>query len=224
MISAADKFFFVYVLGSYLMGSIPTGYWLGKIWQGIDVRQYGSGNLGATNVFRVLGAGAGSITLVIDILKGFFPVFIYKSAFVGARMHCIPNDPACFALNPGETTALILIGFATIIGHTASIFVRFRGGKGIATSAGVFLALLPIPTAAAIAVFALTFSLTRYVSASSLLAAYTLVASSFALAMPRPLSWTAAAIAAFVTWTHRTNIQRLLNGTENRISWSKKNA
>ena len=189
---------------AYLVGSVPTGYWLGQLWKGVDVRQLGSGNLGATNVFRVLGIVPGLLTLLIDISKGLISVLVAKRLF------------------PGELSTSLWAGLAAILGHTTSVFVRFRGGKGVATSAGVFFALLPFPSAAALAAFLIVFGATRYVSLSSLVGALTLVASSFALAAPRQLSWSAVAIAIFVTWTHRANIRRLIQGTENRIEWSKK--
>jgi glycerol-3-phosphate acyltransferase PlsY len=194
------------VAASYLLGSIPTGYWLGLAWKGVDVRQQGSGNLGATNVLRVLGTGPGVLTLALDILKGLIPVLVAQRLF------------------PQELTLAILTGLAAIFGHTASIFVRFRGGKGVATTAGVFAALLPIPALAAVTVFAVVFGWSRYVSLGSLLGALTLACSSFIVAAPRPLAWTAVAMAVFVVWTHRANIRRLYSGTENRIEWRKKNA
>jgi len=202
MIPSREGLIFV----AYVLGSIPTGYWLGLAWEGIDVRRQGSGNLGATNVFRVLGTGPGLLTLTIDILKGWAPVLCAR--------HLFPQDLAL----------ALATGLAAILGHTTSVFVRFRGGKGVATSAGVFAALLPLPTAAAVLVFAVVFAVTRYVSLGSLVAVLTLAASSFMVSTPRPLSWAAVLVAVFVVWTHRANILRLRNGTENRLSWHKKNA
>ncbi len=190
------------IAGAYLLGSVPTGYWLGLGWKRMDVREFGSGNLGATNVFRVLGPAPGLLTLLIDMAKGWASIFLAHSLF------------------PGDLLTQILAGAAAIVGHTMSVFVRFRGGKGVATSAGVFLALLPAPSAIAIAVFAVVFALTRYVSLGSLLGALALAASSFVLAEPRPLAWSAAATALFVVWTHRANIRRLMDGTENKITFS----
>ena len=195
-----------FVTMAYVIGSVPTGYWLGKLWKGVDIRQFGSGNLGAANVFRVLGPAPGLLTFLIDLAKGWISVFLAMRFF------------------PGELPIAIVTGVAAILGHTMSVFVHFRGGKGVATSAGVFLALLPIPSAAGLAVFALVFGATHYVSLGSLLGAFTLVGASFALSSPKPLSWTAAVAALFVTWTHRANIRRLLEGTENRIAWSKKSS
>ncbi len=178
---------------------MPTGLWLGKAWKGIDVRQHGSGNLGATNVFRVLGKGPALLTLSIDILKGLMPVLIVKHLF------------------PDELWLATETGLATILGHTLSVFVRFRGGKGMATSAGVFTALLPFPSLIGITVFVLVSATTRYVSLGSILGALTLVACAFIFSAPRSLAWTASAVAVFVVWKHRMNIKRLLNGTELRI-------
>jgi glycerol-3-phosphate acyltransferase PlsY len=191
---------------AYFLGSIPTGYWVGLAWKGIDVRKQGSGNLGATNVFRVLGTGPGLLTLAIDILKGWIPVIW--------AMHYFPQNLFLAAAT----------GMVAIMGHATSVFVGFRGGKGVATSAGVFAALLPVPFAAAAAAFVIVFTATRYVSLGSLVAVLTLVISSFMLSAPSPLAWATVFIALFVFWTHRTNIQRLRNGTENRLSWPKKNA
>jgi acyl phosphate:glycerol-3-phosphate acyltransferase len=193
----------VYFALAYLIGSIPTGYWLGKAWKGVDVRQHGSGNLGATNVFRVLGPLPGSITLAIDILKGYLVVFVANILF------------------PGVLWALISSGVFAIVGHTMSIFVRFRGGKGVATSAGVFLALLPGPSLVALFTFLVVFGISRYVSLGSLSGALALVTSAFFFSAPQALTGTATVVAFFVCWTHRSNIKRLLAGTENRIEWKK---
>jgi glycerol-3-phosphate acyltransferase PlsY len=191
------------VLVAYGLGSIPTGLWLGQLWKGVDVRRHGSGNLGATNVFRVLGARAGFTTLGIDIAKGLVPVLAARKLF------------------PGDLTFQGIVGLAAIVGHTASFFVRFKGGKGVATSAGVFAALLPVPCAMAVITFALSFAFTRIVSLSSMAASLVLASSAFLLSAPRALAWSAAAVACFVFWTHRTNIQRLLRGNEPRIDFRK---
>ncbi len=193
-----------YIAGSYLLGSIPTGYWLGKVWKGMDVRQHGSGNLGATNVFRVLGKGPGIVTLLFDIAKGALPVVAAK--------HC-PGAPALLPL---------WAGLAAIVGHTTSIFVRLRGGKGVATSAGVFAALAPTAFGISLLVFLLVFARTRIVSLSSILSAVTLAAMAWLLTPHTYMAWMAAGIAVFVLWTHRANIDRLRKGTEHRIGMGKK--
>lgn len=186
---------------AYVLGSIPTGYWLGLAWKGVDVRQQGSGNLGATNVFRVLGPKPGILTFTIDCLKGLVPVLIAKHLF------------------PSDLPAHIVTGLAAILGHTLSIFVRFRGGKGMATATGVFAALLPWPAAIAFSVFLTVSWVTRYVSLGSLLGALTLTLCAFLFSTPPLLTWTTVLVAALAVWTHRANIRRLLQGTENRLSW-----
>ena len=157
----------LWVLGAYLLGSIPTGYWLGQAWKGIDVRQHGSGNLGATNVFRVLGKGPGAVTLILDLAKGFLPV-----AF-------------CLRTFPGQLGLAAAVGVAAIVGHTTSFWVQFKGGKGVATSGGVFLALLPVPGLIAIGIFFLSLVVTRIVSISSMLAAVGLAVSAWCLSPAR---------------------------------------
>ena len=184
---------------AYLLGSIPTGYWLGKFWKGVDVRQHGSGNLGATNVFRVLGVGPGITTLALDILKGAAPVIGVQHFF------------------PGDLGLAVAAGMAAILGHMTSLFVRFRGGKGVATSAGVFAALLPVPSGIALAVFLICLALSRMVSASSICGALALSLAALSLGCAPLLKYTAVAVACLVIWTHRGNIQRILAGTESKI-------
>lgn len=188
-----------WTLASYAMGSIPTGYWLGLAWRGIDVRRHGSGNLGATNVFRVLGPVAGATTLLIDILKGWLPVFVARAWW------------------PDGTHWPLLAGIAAVLGHTTSPWVGFRGGKGVATAAGMFLALMPWATLGAVAVFGLAMKGSGYVSLGSLLAAATLAVLAQVSPHEPAVRAAAAAIAILVFWTHRQNMRRLLNGTENRI-------
>jgi glycerol-3-phosphate acyltransferase PlsY len=184
---------------SYLLGSIPTGLWLGQLWKGIDVREQGSGNLGATNVFRILGPGPGIITLLLDIAKGAAPV-----------LAVLRHDPGNFAL-------ALMAGLCAIVGHTMSLFVKFRGGKGVATSAGVFAALMPLSAAIAIGIFLISLAATRMVSASSILAALGLAVSSFFFAPDPRLAYPTCAVACLVIWKHRSNIQRILAGTESRM-------
>lgn len=184
---------------AYLLGAIPTGYWLGLFWKGVDVRKQGSGNLGATNVFRVLGKGPGIVTLIIDILKGYIPVALAQHvAGVGSLL-------------------AIEAGVLAILGHTTSPFVGFRGGKGVATSAGVFAALLPLPIALAVLAFVVTFGISRYVSLSSIIAAIVLAIAAVCEPVALILKLMAIAVALFVIVKHRSNIQRLRAGTENRF-------
>ena len=187
----------------FLVGSIPTGYWLGRTLRGVDVRQFGSGNLGATNVFRVLGWKAGAATLFIDTLKGYLAVMV--APLSGDRLVWIG-------------------GIFAILGHSFSPFVRFKGGKGVATAAGVFLALMPLETGIAVAVFGIVFAVSRIVSLSSIIACLTLAVATLAIARDWRQTSVAALVAVFVILRHRTNIVRLMNGTEQRLSFCGKKA
>lgn len=183
---------------SYVLGSVPTGLWLGLRLRGIDIREHGSKNIGATNTMRVLGKPLGAIALIVDISKGVVPVVLF------ARLgHWEYLTLAC--------------GAAAVIGHMASIFLRFRGGKGVATGAGAFLALSPIPTLIAAGVFVAVVALTRMASAGSIIAALALCAALFLTDNPWPLRVIGALVTLLVVWKHRTNLQRILKGTENRI-------
>ncbi|MCX5771576.1 MAG: glycerol-3-phosphate 1-O-acyltransferase PlsY [Candidatus Hydrogenedentes bacterium] len=186
------------IILSYLIGSIPTGLWLGLKFRGIDIRQYGSKNIGATNTMRVLGKKLGAIALAGDAAKGLIAVLLFGR------------------LAPWQYLPLAC-GIAAILGHTASVFLRFRGGKGVATGGAVFAALAPIPTAIAVAAFAAVLALTRMVSAGSIVAAIVLAASVIGFGAPWPLQAAAAAIALFVIYKHRANIARILRNQENKI-------
>ena len=195
---------------AYILGSIPTSYIMGKLIKGIDIRDFGSGNVGATNALRILGTKVGVFTLIMDIGKGFLAVNI-------ARM--IISEPT--------DLILILTGLFAIIGHIFTIFLKFKGGKGVATSAGVFIALVPIPVALALFVFLFTVWLSKFVSLGSILAALTLFVSELIINI-----WLSFAeleiliftfiIALFIIIRHKANIQRLINGNENKISFNKK--
>ena len=183
---------------SYLLGSIPTGLWLGLKLRGVDIREHGSKNIGATNTMRVLGKKLGAIALAADMAKGAIPVLAI------ARLgHWEYLPLAC--------------GVAAVIGHTASLFLRFRGGKGVATGTGVFLALCPVPTLIAALVFAAVVALTRMVSAGSICAAVALCIAVYCVEPSAPLKGIVTLVALFVLWKHRSNMQRILKGTENRI-------
>ena len=194
----------------YILGSIPTSYIMGKLIKGIDIRDFGSGNVGATNALRILGTKVGIFTLIIDIGKGFLTVNI-------ARM--IISEPT--------DLILILTGLFAILGHIFTLFLKFKGGKGVATSAGVFIALVPIPLALALFVFVFTVWLSKFVSLGSILAALTLFVSELIINI-----WLSFAeleiliftfiIALFIIIRHKANIQRLINGNENKISFNKK--
>ena len=189
------------LLLSYLLGSIPTSYLIGKYLHGIDLRQHGSGNLGATNAFRVLGPGSALPVVLVDIGKGFVPVWLF---------------PRLAGAGIGWTLAF---GAAAILGHLFSVWVRFRGGKGMATGAGVFLALAPWAVLGGLVIWlTLTFA-TGYVSVGSISAAATLplLVALTPHAGGQALLWFSLALGAFVVWAHRANIKRLLRGEENRF-------
>lgn len=190
------------VVLSYLLGAIPASYIAGRMARGIDLREHGSGNLGATNTFRVLGAKVAAPVMIFDILKGTFPVVAFSQWDA-------PSADARWAL---------AYGAAAIVGHVFSVYMRFKGGKGVATSAGVFLGLAPVALAAGVAVWLVVLRLGRMVSAASILAA--LVVGVMLLVTPVRLEATrylGFAVVAFVIFAHRSNIGRILNGTEPRF-------
>jgi glycerol-3-phosphate acyltransferase PlsY len=192
------------IIAAYIVGSIPTGYLITLAVKGIDIRQHGSGNPGATNVFRVAGPVPGAITFIIDFLKGFVPVILAVRYFGSA-----------FEIY------WILIGLAALSGHMWTIFLGFKGGKGVATGAGVFFALLPVPTAAAFVMFWIVFFITRYVSVASITAAILLPVFSFLTHKPLSISVFAACAAVLIIFRHRSNISKLFNGTESGFNRGK---
>jgi glycerol-3-phosphate acyltransferase PlsY len=200
------------VLTGYVLGSIPTGVWAGQIFRRIDIREHGSKSTGATNVFRVLGAKIAVGVLLIDIAKGFF------AAFIGSRIDL--GD----TLLTGNQLALVA-GILAILGHLFPLFARFRGGKGVATGAGVILFLAPIELLFAIVIFVITLALTRYVSLGSLLAALflsvSLLLQKYLLHYPlgNEMVGLAFFILILIPLTHRANILRLLQGRENKIGY-----
>jgi glycerol-3-phosphate acyltransferase PlsY len=191
--------FLVLLLLAYLAGSIPFGLVVGKLFYGVDVRLHGSGNVGTTNVFRVLGKKAGVIVLVCDMLKGYVPAAVAAAVF----------DP-WFA---------IVIAAAPVLGHIYSIFLKGRGGKGIATGAGVVLALVPVAFAIILTAWLLLILITRYVSVASLAAAVLVPVLTIALDEPLPYEIAGVLVAILVWWAHRSNISRLLAGEENRVTF-----
>lgn len=187
---------------AYLAGSFPTAYLVGKA-NGVDLRTVGSGNLGATNVFRTLGWKWGLLVYLVDGLKGLLPT-LWLPAAVGVA---------------GGWPWGVVLGVLTIVGHVKPIFLLGKGGgKGVATASGVFFALAPVAGACAVAAFAVVVALTRYVSLGSLVGAVVLPIAMIVQARTvTPLSAVAMLIAAFVFWTHRDNIGRLMRGEERRI-------
>jgi len=193
------------VILSYLAGSIPSAYIAGRV-RGVDLRKHGSGNLGATNVVRVLGPRIGGVVFVADLLKGFLPVYF------------LPGSTPSSMLQP-EVWALVY-GAAAILGHVKPIFLLGKGGgKGVATASGVFLALAFAPMLIAEVAWIAVFYFTRYVSLASLVGAAILPMAIIALSRdPRsPVFIASLVIATFVFWTHRANITRLRRGEEHRF-------
>jgi glycerol-3-phosphate acyltransferase PlsY len=188
---------------AYLAGSIPFAFLAGKLFKGIDLREHGSGNLGATNVFRVMGWKIASVVMILDMAKGALPVLLLPPRL--APVHT-------------ELWA-IAFGVAAIVGHVRSVFLLWKGGgKGVATAGGVFLALAPIPSLISIAVWGIVLYLSGYVSLASLTSAVALTIAVDAMrGVTSPVAIACAAITIFVFWTHRANIGRLRRGEENRF-------
>lgn len=197
----------IVVLVAYLLGSIPSSVWIGKIFYGIDVREHGSGNAGTTNTIRILGYKAGIPVFIIDALKGWFAVFLTKIVF-----GYFPS------IEMPEYMSLIA-AVAVVLGHIFPVFAGFRGGKGVATLLGVGFGLIPIPALIALGIFMVVLICFGYVSLASITAAVTLPFITYFFVMPGKLLLLllTIAVAVFIPITHRQNIKRLLNGTENKF-------
>jgi acyl phosphate:glycerol-3-phosphate acyltransferase len=200
------------LVGAYLLGSIPTAVWFGKIFYKIDLREHGSGNAGATNALRVFGNRAGAIVLLIDALKGAAAVSLSRFFF------------GSFESDNYQVIYQLMLGATALLGHVFPVFAGFRGGKGIATLAGIGTALFPVAVLICLGVFILVFIPTRYVSLGSMSAAI-----AFPLSVIFVLQSTlvaeiafAVAVAVFVPVTHHKNIKRLLQGKENKLQFGKK--
>ncbi|MBU9888524.1 MAG: glycerol-3-phosphate 1-O-acyltransferase PlsY [Candidatus Omnitrophica bacterium] len=194
------------VLGAYGLGSIPFGLLVARQVKGIDLREHGSKNIGATNVFRVVGKKWGVAVFVLDALKGYLAV----------RLPELFGAPAA-----GSLVWPLITGVVAILGHTFPVWLRFKGGKGVATSLGVFLGLAWLPTLIAFGIWSGTLALTRIISISSLIAAFFFPAWVF-IFIPeqagRPvLLPVSAVLVVFIFYTHRANIRRLFQGTEKKI-------
>jgi glycerol-3-phosphate acyltransferase PlsY len=182
---------------AYLLGSIPFGVVLAKL-RRVDLRQHGSGNIGATNVSRTLGKTAGILTLIGDCGKGYLAVWIAEQL-----------------LEP--QWAVAVAGLMAFLGHVFSVFLKFKGGKGVATGLGVFLNLMPWAGLSSIGIFAFSLIITRYVSVSSILAAISIPWLGYYFDAPGPSLYVATAAAVITTIRHRENIQRLVDGTESKF-------
>ena len=200
---------FTFIIGAivaYLLGSIPSGLWIGQYFFKKDIRQYGSGNLGSTNAFRVLGKKAGSLVLFCDIFKGFLAMILALTIF---------KQP--------DISPLWIASFA-VIGHTFPIFASFKGGKAVATFAGMILAYQPLLLLYGLIIFLVLLAITRMVSLTAMVT-ITLGVFLSLLFNDWTLTLFALAIDIFIIYRHRSNIQRILNGTENKVPmpWKQKN-
>jgi glycerol-3-phosphate acyltransferase PlsY len=200
------------VVTGYFLGSIPTGFLVARS-RGIDIRSVGSGNMGATNVFRTLGKGPGILVLLIDALKGAAAVIVARTFFVP-----LADTHPSVALVP------MIAALSAVLGHNYTCWLGFKGGKGIATSAGVLAALVPIPFLITLATWILVFALSRYVSLASIVAAAVLPVATALHREPLPVVCLTLLLALLAIWKHRPNMERLLAGTENRIGKPKPKA
>ncbi|HTV13358.1 MAG TPA: glycerol-3-phosphate 1-O-acyltransferase PlsY [Acidobacteriaceae bacterium] len=199
----------VAAVAAYLFGSVPFGYLLVRIFKKEDIREKGSGNIGATNVIRSGSKGLGAVTFLLDVLKGYFAVIV--CGWIAARMEASPQD---------RMNIVALAALCAILGHIYTIWLGFKGGKGVATAFGVFLALAPWAALAALGVFIGIFAFSRYVSLGSILAA--IAFPIFAIVMPHPsrTAWFTAVlflVPLIVIAKHHQNIARLISGTEYRF-------
>ena len=183
----------------YLVAAIPTGIVLSRLMGSEDIREKGSGNIGATNVYRVAGKLAGVLTLLGDTLKGFLPLLAIKTW-----------------LNP-TPEQLGIASAVAILGHCYPVYLKFKGGKGVATALGIFLILSPKAVIGALIIFIIAVALTRFISLGSVLAAMSAPLLILMLDLPQPIFLATLFIASLVIWRHRSNIKRLMDGTENRF-------
>ena len=198
------------IAGAYLLGSIPTSIWVGKLFYGVDIREHGSGNAGASNTYRVLGAKAAVPVFLVDVAKGWFALMLvnYSGFRIGTESFAIFQ---------------LVLGVFAFLGHVFPVFANFRGGKGVATLAGVGLAIHPLATVCAVAIFAITFLLSGYVSIASLVAAI-----AFPILVNFTFGHTTLSIAAFsvsvavmLILSHRKNIKRLREGDEHKFTFGR---
>jgi glycerol-3-phosphate acyltransferase PlsY len=203
--------FAIVVIGSYLLGSIPFGYLAGRM-AGIDIRNCGSGNVGATNVIRTIGKSYGYPVFALDFLKGLGAVKM--SVLIATRMQLEWNPPEMFG---------IVAAISSVLGHSFPVWLGFRGGKGVATSAGALFGLAPVAALVGVAIWIVTFWLTRYVSVASIAAAAALpfvilITTWLSRTTGKLLFYSSVCLAVVVIWRHRSNLSRLIHGTEPRFN------
>lgn len=200
---------FICIITAYLMGSLPTGYIAGKLAKGIDIREEGSGNVGATNVFRVVGKRAGVVVLIIDVIKGFLAVYLLAALFF--------NFSGAYSLLVWQITA----GIGVIAGHNWTPWLGFKGGKGVATSCGVFLAIIPKAVGLSFFVFIVILLLSNFISFSSMTAALSFPFFVFLTYREHQdfyfLLSMSVMLALLIIFMHRGNIKRLIKGEENKF-------
>lgn len=196
---------------AYLLGSIPTGYWLAKYLKGIDIREVGSGSTGATNVLRSVGKTAALIVLLVDLTKGMIAI-----ALIPVVSQIIPDA--------WQTWLIVATGLAAIIGHSKSIWLNFQGGKSVATSLGVLLMVNPLIALGCLGVFLLVLGISRIVSLSSICGAIAL--NIFMVTLQQPPAYILLGVSAgiYVIWRHQTNIKRILAGTEPKLGQTSTSA
>ena len=198
---------FLLIIVAYLIGSIPTSVWVSKYFFGIDIREYGSGNAGATNTFRVLGSKWGSFVMLVDVLKGVVATSLYLllPLYLTNELH--------------RTNFMLGLGMASILGHIFPIWANFKGGKGVATLLGMAVAIQPVVAACCIGVFLIVLFLTRFVSLSSMLAGVAFMVFILFIFNEQETFYRifAVMVALMVVLTHQKNIGRILNGTESKV-------
>lgn len=201
----------ILIVLAYLIGSVPTAVWVSRFLYGIDIREHGSGNSGATNTFRILGSKAGTVVMIIDLLKGFIAV---KLAIM-----------APYSIHSEQSVNLqVFLGLSAVLGHIFPIWAEFRGGKGIATLFGMILAIQPLAAVSMVGVFFLMLYITRYVSLSSITASIAFPLMILFIFREPELSYRIFAIAAalMVVLTHHKNINRLIQGNESKVAIFRK--
>ncbi|MGB3496183.1 MAG: glycerol-3-phosphate 1-O-acyltransferase PlsY [Elainellaceae cyanobacterium] len=201
---------------AYVLGATPTGYLAGRWLKGIDIREHGSGSTGATNVLRTLGKGPGIAVLVIDMLKGIAAIALAQWAAALPAMNTAVPDAVAWG-----AWLTVLAGFAAILGHSRSVWLKFTGGKSVATSLGILIALHWPTALIAIAVFAMTVLISRMVSLGSMLGAIAVPVVMAIAQQPLPSILFGMVAALYILATHRRNIQRIFNGTESRLGAKK---
>lgn len=197
------------LIGSYLIGSIPSAVWVSKRFFGVDIRDYGSGNAGATNTFRVLGKKWGTVVMIMDVLKGFFAtsLYIFLPKYIGMDAEII------------RVNFMVGLGLVAVVGHIFPIWANFKGGKGVATLFGMIIAIQPVVALCCVGVFLIVLYLTRFVSLSSILAGIAFAVFILFIFQEEARSYRVFSIvvALMIILTHQKNITRLLHGKENKV-------